>query len=164
MLFYYQSWMFYNHFIVILYHFLVLTYWHSAKCQLQFFPCFLHCRKSISNGVQMPGNSTMIFYGPHGRQWALVAPGGCPEGGTTYEGAPGGPGAPWWVVPSSGLPQVQLGPVVFLLAHKTSSKIGVAFGLHLILISCDVKNMQKTTTGTWHYVDRLVPKNDIKWL
>ena len=32
--------MFYNHFIVILYHFLVLTYWHSAKCQLLFFACF----------------------------------------------------------------------------------------------------------------------------
>ena len=38
----------------------------------------------------------------------------------------------------------------------------VAFGLHLVLISCDVKNMQKTTTGTGHYVNRLVPKNDIK--
>ena len=34
----------------------------------------------------------------------------------------------------------------------------VAFGLRLILISCDVKNMQKTTTGTSHYVNRLVPK------
>ena len=40
MLLYYQSWMFYNHFIVILYHFLVLTYWHSAKCQLLFSACF----------------------------------------------------------------------------------------------------------------------------
>ena len=29
-----------NHFIVILYHFLVLTYWHSAKCQLLFFCMF----------------------------------------------------------------------------------------------------------------------------
>ena len=37
-----------------------------------------------------------------------------------------------------------------------------AFGLRLILISCDVKNMEKTATGTWHYVNRLVPKNDIK--
>ena len=27
----------------------------------------------------MPRNSTMIFYGPEGRQWALVAPGGSPE-------------------------------------------------------------------------------------
>ena len=30
-----------------------------------------------------------------------------------------------------------------------------------MLISCDVNNMQKTATGTWHYVNRLVPKNDI---
>ena len=39
-----------------------------------------------------------------------------------------------------------------------------AFGLRLVLISCNVKNMQKTVTSTWHYVNRLVPKNDIKWL
>ena len=31
----------------------------------------------------------------------------------------------------------------------------------MILISCDVKNMQKIATGTGHYVNRLVPKNDI---
>ena len=81
MLLYYQSWMFYNHFIVILYHFLVIPYWHSAKCQLLFFPCFLHRRKSLSNQVQMPQNFTEIFYGPEGRSWALVAPGGVPRRG-----------------------------------------------------------------------------------
>ena len=53
----------------------------------------------------MPQNSMMICYGPEERQWALVAPRGCPEGGTTHQGAPGGPGAPWWVVPTSGAPQ-----------------------------------------------------------
>ena len=31
MLLYYHSWMFYNHFIATLYHFLGLTYWHNAK-------------------------------------------------------------------------------------------------------------------------------------
>ena len=30
---------------------------------------------------------------------------GCPEGGTTHQGAPGGPGAPWWVVPTSAAPR-----------------------------------------------------------
>ena len=29
-------------------------------------------------------------------------PGGCSEGSTTHQGAPGGLGVPWWVVPSSG--------------------------------------------------------------
>ena len=57
---------------------------------------------------------------------------------------------------------MQPGPVVFLLAHKKIIVEFVAFGLRLILISCDVKNMEKTATGTWHYVNRLVPKNDIK--
>ena len=74
--------MFYNNFI----SFLVLTYWHSAKCQLLFFPCFLHRRKSISNGVQMQQNFTEIFEGPDGRYWALVAPGGSPGEGTTHQG------------------------------------------------------------------------------
>ena len=30
---------------------------------------------------------------------------GCPEGGTTHLGALGGPGAPRWVVPTSGAPR-----------------------------------------------------------
>ena len=83
MLLYYQSWMFYNHFIVTLYHFLVLTYWHSAKCQLLFFAFFSNCRKSISDGVQMQRNFTKKLYGPQGRYWALVAPGGKSRGGET---------------------------------------------------------------------------------
>jgi hypothetical protein len=45
---------------------------------------------------------------------------------------------------------------------KKSTKSFAVFGLRLVLISCDVKNMQKLATGTWHYVNRLVPKNDIK--
>ena len=53
----------------------------------------------------MPRNFTANFYGPKGTQRALAAPGGCPKGGTTHQGAPGGPGAPWWVVPTSGAPR-----------------------------------------------------------
>ena len=49
----------------------------------------------------MPRNFTEIFYGPEGRSWALVAPGGSPEEGTAHQGAPGGPGIPWWGVPTS---------------------------------------------------------------
>ena len=53
----------------------------------------------------MPRNFTENFYGPGGTQWALAVPGGCLEGGTTHQGAPGGSGAPWWVVPTSGAPR-----------------------------------------------------------
>ena len=53
----------------------------------------------------MQRNFTMIFYGPKGRSWALVEPRGSPEEGTTHQGAPGGPGTPWWVVPTSGAPR-----------------------------------------------------------
>ena len=69
MLLYYHSWMFYNHFIVILYHFLVLSYWHSVQCQLLFFACFLHRRKSIPNGVQMQRNFLWIFSRPEDTRW-----------------------------------------------------------------------------------------------
>ena len=75
-----------------------------------------------------------------------------------------GPGAPWWVVPPRGTPQMLLWPIGSLLAHKKSTKNFVVFGLCLILIFCDIKNKQKTTTGTGHWVNRLVPKNDIKLL
>ena len=37
-------------------------------------------------------------------------------------------------------------------------QVFAAFGLRLVLISCDVKKHAKTETGTWHYVNRLVPK------
>ena len=53
----------------------------------------------------MPQNSMMIFNGPEERQWALVAPGGSPEEGTTHQGTPRGPRVPWWVVPTSGAPR-----------------------------------------------------------
>ena len=56
----------------------------------------------------MPRNFTEIFYGPEGTCWALVPPRGSPEEVTTHQGTPGGPGAPWWVVPTSG-------------AHRTAS-------------------------------------------
>ena len=84
------------------------------------------------------------------------------EVGTTNRGALGPPNAPWWVV----LPSEH--PLGAFLAHwmssgpKKSSRSFAAFGLRLILIFCDVKNMQKTATGSWHYVNKLVPKNDIK--
>ena len=41
----------------------------------------------------MAKNFTENFYGPEGTQRALAVPGGCPEGGTTHQGAPGPPGA-----------------------------------------------------------------------
>ena len=71
----------------------------------------------------MPRNSTMIFYGPEGRCWALVAPGGSPEEGTTHQSAPGGPGAPWWVVLPSEHPQVLLWPTGCLVVQKNLQEV-----------------------------------------
>ena len=66
---------FYSHFI----SFLVLTYWHNAKCQLLFSACFLHRRKSISDGVQTQWNSTEIFLDQkeHNGPWLRL--GGAPR-------------------------------------------------------------------------------------
>ena len=82
----------------------------------------------------------------------------------THLGAPGPPGAPWWVVPPPplGAPLWHFfGPTCVFWSRKNPKSFAV-FGLRLVLISCDVKNKQKTATGTGHYVNRLVPKNDIK--
>ena len=66
--------------------------------------------------------------------------------------------------PLRGTPQVLLWPIMGVLVHKNSPKSFAVFGLHLILIFCDVKYKQTTTTGTWHNVNRLVPKNDCKMI
>ena len=99
MLLYYQSWMFYNHFIVILYHFLVLTYWHSAKCQLLFSACFFTSQEI--NTKRSP-NATKLHRDFFWTSRHLMGPGcawGCSEESTTHQGAP------WWVVPTSGAPR-----------------------------------------------------------
>ena len=98
MLLYYHSWMFYNHFIVILYHFWVLTYWHSAKCQLLFFLVFTSQKINIRRSPNSPK-----LYGE--LLWArrnTTGPGcawGCHEEATTHQGAP------WWVAPTLGAPR-----------------------------------------------------------
>ena len=163
MLLFYHSWMFYNHFIVILYHFLVLTNCHSAQCQLLFSACFLHRRKSIPNGVQMQRNFLWIFLGQKtssGPRKHL----GVPRGEQHPSGRARRPRhALVGAAPLEHPLRCFLGPLTFFWPKK-SSRSFVAFGLYLILISYNVKNMQKTTTSTGHYVNRLVPKNDYKMI
>ena len=80
------------------------------------------------------------------------------EVGTTHLGTPGPPGAPRWFVFPSGHPSSTS------LAHMVSSgpeKITKKFRCvwtPLVLISCEVKDKQKTTTSPGHYVNRIVPK------
>ena len=89
---------------------------------------------------------------------------GTPEVGTTHLGAPGPPGALWWVV----LPSEH--PSSAFLAHRVSSgpeKITKKFRCVWTPFGIDFfrrKNKQKIATGTGHYVNRLGPKNDIKLL
>ena len=81
------------------------------------------------------------FWGKEGVREAI-------EVGTTHLGSPGPLGVPRWVVPPSGHPQVLLWPILGVLVHKKSTKSSVVFGLRLILIYYDVKNMQKNSN--WH--------------
>ena len=91
MLLYYHSWIFYNHFITTLYHFLGLTYWHSAKVPAAIFACFLLRRISVLNGVQSRQNFLEIFSGPEDTQWAKEVPERWAVEATTHQGAPGCP-------------------------------------------------------------------------
>ena len=75
MLLYYHSWMFYNHFIVILYHFWYqpIDIVQSASC------CFLHVFYIAGNQYQTESKRSETpggFFGPEDIQWAKEAPGG----------------------------------------------------------------------------------------
>ena len=85
MLFYYQSWMFYNHFIIILYHFLVLTYWHSAKCYLLFFHVFYITVNQYQTKSKCHETLQRIFMGQkkHNGPWLCL---GVPWGGRNPPG------------------------------------------------------------------------------
>ena len=57
--------------------------------------------RSHEINIKRSPNTTILFvdfYGPEDSRWARAAPGGCPEGGTTHQGAPE-------VVPTSGAPR-----------------------------------------------------------
>ena len=102
MLLYYQSWMFYIHFIAPLYHYLGLTYWHSAKCQLLFSTFFTSQKINIKRSP----NATKLFvyfFGPEDNSGAKEAPEGRPVEPTRHQGTPGGLGTPRWVVGPTGV-------------------------------------------------------------
>ena len=85
--------------------------------------------------------------------------------GTTHLGVPAPPDGPWWVVLPLELPSGTS------LAHQVSS--GQEKNLQKVSLRLDSvwygfpaleKTSKNTTTDTQHYVNRLVPKNDIKLL
>ena len=86
MLLYYHSWMFYNHFIATLYHFLGLTYWHSAQCQL------LHVFYIAGNQYQTESKRSETFCGFFMDQKTSSGPkkhlGAAPRGAQPTRGAP----------------------------------------------------------------------------
>ena len=57
-----------------------------------------------------------------------------------------------------------LWPTGCFLIQKKFPKSFLAIGLCLVFIFCKVKNKQKQQLALWHYVNRLVPKDDIKLL
>ena len=145
MLLHYHSWMFYNYFIATLCHFLGLTCLHSAQYQLLFFASQKINTKRSPNAAKLFGE--FFWAKRHGmgqRNTRGVPPRGC----TTHLGVSGGPGAPWWVVPPSGHPPGASPAHWMSSGPKTSTRSFAAFGLCLVLISYDVKNMKKIALGT----------------
>ena len=83
------------------------------------------------------------------------------EVGTTHLGTPGPPSAPRWVVPPSRHPGCFSGPMDVFWSKKIHNNfccVWTPFGIDFM--RC--KKVQKIASGTGHYVNRLVPKNDIK--
>jgi hypothetical protein len=148
MLLYYHSWMYYNHFITTLYHFLGLTYWHSAKVPVAVFACFLLRRKSIPNGVQSRRNFLEIFSGPEDTQWAKEVPERWAVETTTHQGAPVAPGTPWCLV--GGLGSL----LVTSLAHWPSSgpkKLSKKFRRDWTLFGTDIlRSKKQAKNSNWH--------------
>ena len=83
---------------------------------------------------------------------------------TRHQGAPGASGAPRWVVGPMGLP---CGASLVPKLSSGPKKLSKKFCDIWTLSSTDIlrsKKLAKTATRTGHYVNRLVPKNDIKLL
>ena len=72
----------------------------SSCCILYVFYIAGNQYQTESKCNETPGG----FFGPEESHWAKEALGGLLEGSSIHQGAPGGPGAPWWVVPTSGAP------------------------------------------------------------
>ena len=99
------------------------------------------------------------FFGPEDHRWAIAAPGGAPRGAQPTRAPLGAQARPGGLCPPQWPPAPPLHPINSQIFQKNA-----AFGLRLIGIFCEVKTKKKTATRTWDYVNRLVPKNDIKLL
>ena len=100
MLLYYHSWMFYNHFI----SFFGTNLLTQCQVQVVVFSMFFTSQKINIKRTPNAAKLFVDFFGPEDIQWAKEVPKREPEVSTRHQGAPGGPGAPWWVVPTSGAP------------------------------------------------------------
>ena len=121
MLLYYHSWMFYNHLIATLYHFLGLTYWTSAQCQLLFLLVFY----IAVNQYQTESKHREIFCGffmdqktSNGLEQHL----GVPRGRNNPPGRAWAPDAPRWVVPTSVASRTRLRPINCQIFQKPSGR------------------------------------------
>ena len=77
---------------------------------------------------------------------------------TRVRGAPRGAGAPPASWPPRAPSHVDFSSQKSYILQKKSLSIFIRFGLRLIWIFCETKNMQQTGTGTGHWINMLVPK------
>ena len=91
---YYHSWMFYNHFLEALYHFFGTNLLTQCPVPVAVFCLFFTSQEINIKWSPNTAKLFVVFYGSEDHRWAKEAPGGCPEGGTTHQGAPR------WVVPT----------------------------------------------------------------
>ena len=125
MILYYHSWVFYNHFIVTLYHFLRLTYWHSAQCQLQFLLVFDFAKYQYQTKSKCHETFWRFFSGNKSpwkvregtRRWS-----GGPWGTMAHPGGGARPGGLWGPC-GSGDPNLSTINSYFLIKNRRRSFI-----------------------------------------
>ena len=153
MLLYYQPWMFY-----MLFYMIFGTNQPRAQCQFLFFPLvFEFYRKGIPNKVQLTCQFLTIFYGPKEDPGAKELGQEIPRASTRVGGNP--PPGTWacLVAPSGTVSRWFFFPKIIYIPKKSPS-VFIPFGLRLIWIFCETKNMQQIGTGTGHWINMLVPK------
>ena len=77
---------------------------------------------------------------------------------TRVRGAPGGAGAPPASWPPWSSSRMDFSSQKSYIFQEKCPPVFIPFGLRLIWIFCETKNMQQTGTGTGHWINMLVPK------
>ena len=123
------------------------------RCQILPFHCFFYIRRSV-NPIGLKPLLQFFF-----QKLAFFRP---KKSSNHLTGGPrGGQARPLPLGPLGHHLTLIFFPKITYIPKKSLS-VFIPFGLRLIRIYCETKNMQQTGTCTGHWINMLVPKNSIK--